>query len=113
MAKSRGNRANIKPVDEVIPEEVKEEVLEAVVTEPITVEEETKKPIYTIKQAGEVIAFRLNIRERPSEDSNIVKVICLKDELEILDESTANGWVPVLLNDGTKGYCMSEFIKFN
>ena len=117
MSKNKGNRINVKPVDEAIPEEIKEEVVEAV-EEPvlmgsIAVEEETepKKPIYTIKQAGTVIAFRLNVREKPSVDSDIIRVMNFKDEVEILDESTTNGWVPVLLADGTKGYCMSKFIK--
>lgn len=114
MSKKRGYRADVTIVDEVIPEEVKEEVVEEVVLMgPIAVKEEVEptKPVYTVKSAATVIAFRLNVRENPALDSNILKVLNFKDDVEILDESTTNGWVSVLCSDGTKGYCMSKFIK--
>lgn len=118
MSKKKSYRAETMVVDEAIPEEVKEEVVEVLTKEPvlmgpIVVEEEVepKKPVYTIKQVGEVIPWTLNVRERPSVDSEILKVLRFKDEVEILDENTAKDWLPVLLTDGTKGYCMSKFIR--
>lgn len=117
MSKKKSYRAETVVVDEAIPEEVKEEdietVEEPVLMGPIVVEEEVepKKPVYTIKQVGEVIPWTLNVRERPSVDSDVVKVLRFKDEVEILDENTAKDWLPVLLTDGTKGYCMSKFIR--
>ena len=116
MSKKRGYRADVTTVDETIPTEVIEEVIpknfmnepEEAAAEEVSVE---TKPIYTVKHAATVIAHTLNVRKRPSADSEIVKVIRFKDYVEVLDESTANGWYPVLLADGTKGYCMSKFIK--
>lgn len=111
MSKKKGYRADVVTVDEAIPEEVKEEVIEAV--EEVVEEEvvEPAKPIYTVSGAGTVIPFVLNVRKRPSADAEVVKVIRRHDVVEILDESTANGWLPVLLSDGTKSYCKAEFIK--
>lgn len=109
MSKKKGYRAETVVVDEAIPVEVTEEVLEVVNEEPAV--EESKPIMYTVSCAGTVIPWTLNVRERPSVDSDVVKVLRFKDEVEILDENTAKDWLPVLLTDGTKGYCMSKFIR--
>lgn len=109
MAKKKSYRAETMVVDEAIPEEAKEEIVEVLTEEPAV--EESKPKMYTVSCAGEVIPWTLNVRKRPSADSEILKVLRFKDEVEILDENTADGWLPVLLTDGTKGYCMSKFIR--
>jgi len=113
MAKNKGHRRDIPVLDEAIPEEIKEEVVE-VIAEPVieaVTDPEFKFPAHTIKQAGTVIPTTLNIRKRPSMEAEILKVVWKNEDVEILDESTTNGWLPVLLADGTKGYCMQKFIK--
>ena len=116
MAKKKNYKPDVVVTEEVITEEVipenfmnePEEAVADEVREEVPVE---TKPIYTVKQAATVIALTLNVRKRPSAESEVVKVIRFKDDVEVLDESTSNGWYPVLLPDGTKGYCMSKFIK--
>lgn len=106
MSKKRGYRSDVGVIDEVIPEEVKEEVLEAV-------EESEAEPVIvtTEPQVGKVTAFTLNVRENPSVESRVIKVIGRNDEVKVFDGKETDGWYPVLLNDETKGYCMSKFIE--
>lgn len=68
-------------------------------------------PTYTTNQVGIVIPHMLKVRKSCSTDSDVLTLLRKDDEVEILDENTCNGWLPVLLEDGTKGYCMSKFIK--
>lgn len=109
MGKGRGHRADILIIDESIPVEEKAE-LEAILEE-VTEEDSNKPPVYTILKAGQVVAFRLNVRELPTEDSKVLRVLNEKEDVEILDEPAANGWLSILLSDGTKGYCVEKFIK--
>ena len=53
----------------------------------------------------------LNIRERCSSDSEVLKVVRQNEEVSILNGISEIGWIPVLLSDGTKGYCMEKFIN--
>ena len=102
MSKKRGYRSDIGVIDEVIPEEVKEEVLEAV-EEPVVVVTELR--------TGIVSAFTLNVRENPSADAKVIRVVGRGDEVKVYDGEETKGWYPVLLSDETKGYCMSKFIE--
>ena len=87
-----------EPVDEVVIEEEKTE--------------EIKPAIYTVNKAGTVTnCFRLNIRKEPRSDAEILKVISKGTDVEIVDESTPDGWISVILSDGTKGYTMTEYIN--
>lgn len=109
MGKGKGHRADVLIIDESIPVEEKAE-LEAIIEEAIK-EDSDKPPVYTILRAGQVTCFKLNVRKKPSEDSDIIRVLNEKEDVEILDESTAKGWLPILLSDNTKGYCVEKFIK--
>ncbi len=112
MAKKRSYKPEVEVTNEVISEEVTEEVTEEIIeVVEEEVEVEPKKPIYTVKSAATVVSFRLNVRENPTVDSDVVKILIFKDEVEILDEPTTDGWVSVLCSDGTKGYCLSKFVK--
>ena len=113
MSKKRGYRTDIGVIDEVIPEEVKQEIVEDVEKAfdevEITVNEEDFDE-YTYKPA-KVTAFTLNVRENPSVEAAVVRVIGQKDDLAVCKEN--DEWYRVILADGTgtKGYCMSKFIE--
>lgn len=122
MSKNKKHKEFVMPVEEAFAEGViSEEAASAakdifddpVILGPIEVIEEENKPaVYTVSKAGTVAnCFRLNIRKRPSLEAEIVAVLSKDDDVEILDESTANGWLPVLLSDGTKGYTMVQYIN--
>lgn len=117
MSKQRGYRANTMIIDEAIPETViPEDFMNVPVEEDVIEEEKTeeiKPAIYTVNKAGTVTnCFRLNIRKEPSVDAEILKVISKGDDVEIDDESTPDGWIAVILSDGTKGYTMTEYINY-
>lgn len=113
MSKKRGYRSELELIDEVIPEEVKEEVIEEVEKAfeevEITVNEEAFDE-YTYVPA-KVTAFTLNVRENPSAEATVIRVIGQKDNLAVCKEN--DEWYHVILADGTgtKGYCMSKFIE--
>ena len=120
MSKNKKHKEFVMPVEKAFAEGIiSEEAVEAakdIFDEPIVVtetkQEENKPAVYTIAKAGTVTnCFKLNIRKEPTKDSEILQVISEGDEVEILDESTANGWLPVLLSDGTKGYTMRDYIN--
>lgn len=115
MSKNKKNKEYIKPVAEAVTEEIPvstEEMLVESVVLPYTEQEENKPAVYTIAKAGTVTnCSRLNIRKEPSLDAEILRVIKKGDDVEILDESTINGWLPVILSDGTKGYTMKDYIN--
>lgn len=111
MSKKKIYEEYIKPVVEEIPVATEEMKVESEVLEEEKTEE-NKPAVYTVSKAGTVAnCFRLNIRKRPSLEAEIVAVLSKDDDVEILDESTCNGWLPVLLSDGTKGYTMVQYIN--
>lgn len=116
MSKNKKHKEYVAPVTEVITEEIpvatEEMQVESVVLEPYTEKEENKPAVYTIAKAGTVTnCHRLNIRKEPNKDSEILKVIFKGDDVEIVDESTPDGWLSVVLSDGTKGYTMKDYIN--
>lgn len=90
----------VEPIEEVVEEVVEEE------PELNLPEEEP-----TVIRTGIVNTFVLNVRKCCNTDSEVLKVLRQNDEVEILHDISEIGWIPVLLEDGTKGYCMSKFIK--
>lgn len=112
MSKNKKQREYVPPVVEEIPVATEEMKVESAVLEPYTEQEENKPAVYTVLKAGTVTnCSRLNIRKEPSLEAEILRVINKGDDIEILDESTVNGWIPVLLSDGTKGYTMKDYIN--
>ena len=111
MSKSKKRNDFAGPVVKPILEDFMNEPVEEVVIEEEKAEE-TKPAVYTITKAGTVTnTHRLNIRKEPSLDAEIVKVISKGTDVEIVDEPTADGWISVVLSDGTKGYTMKDYIN--
>ena len=111
MSKNKKHKEYAPLVVEEIPVATEEMLVDSVVL-PYTETEENKPAVYTVTKAGTVTnCSRLNIRKEPSLDAEILRVIKNGDDVEILDESTLNGWLPVLLSDGTKGYTMKDYIN--
>lgn len=114
MGKNKNRKQPSLPIDVDELHEVEnyvepiEEVVEEVVEE---LEPEFTFPTYTTNQVGTVIPHMLKVRKSCSTESDVLTLLRKDDEVEILYENTCNGWLPVLLEDGTKGYCMSKFIK--
>lgn len=119
MGKKKNNKQPILPtnidelhevenyVEPVVEEEVVEESEPEFLTKKFNLPEEEP----TVIRTGKVNTFVLNIRERCSTDSEVLKVLRQNDEVEILHGVSEIGWIPVLLSDGTKGYCMKKFIN--
>lgn len=112
MSKNKKNKEYVPPVVEEIPVATEEMLVDSVVLPYIEQTEENKPAVYTVLKAGTVTnCSRLNIRKEPSLEAEILRVIKKGDDVEILDELTVNGWLPVLLSDGTKGYTMKDYIN--
>lgn len=93
---AKGKRKDIKPVDEAIPEEVKDEVAKAV-----------KLPTLA---KGKVTCSLLNVRVAPHSDADIVAKIRENSEVFIELESSTEDWYKVTTENNTPGFCMKKFI---
>lgn len=113
MSKNKKQREYVPPVLEEIPVATEDMQVESAVLEPYIEQTEENKPaVYTIAKAGTVTnCHRLNIRKEPSLEAEILRVLFQGDDVEILDESTPDGWLSVILSDGTKGYTMKDYIN--
>lgn len=114
MGKKKNNKQPTLPIDIDELHEVENyvepnvEEAEEVVEEPeINLPEEEP----TVIRTGKVNTFVLNVRKRCTTDSEVLKVLRKNDEVEILHGISEIGWIPVLLPDGIKGYCMKKFIN--
>lgn len=55
---------------------------------------------------------KLNIRNKPRKDGDIVTVIDTKANVEIYPDESTKGWYKVNVK-GINGYCMKEFIEIS
>lgn len=55
-----------------------------------------------------IVKCRLNLRENPSKESNILCVLKKDSTVEILEEIYE--WFKVVTESGMEGYCMRDFI---
>lgn len=101
-----GKRAETKPLDEAIPAEVNDEVVEAVEAEP------TPAPVKMEEKAstGKVTCELLNVREAPNTDADVVEVITKDSEVTINLKESTDEWYKVLTSNKFTGYCMKKFI---
>lgn len=53
---------------------------------------------------------KLNIREEPTVESNVVCVLDVKSEIEIDVTKSDNEWFKVYTVTGIEGYCMRKFV---
>jgi len=53
---------------------------------------------------------RLNVREKPSVDSNVICVIDCQTELMIYEEESTDEFYKICTASGVEGFCMKKFI---
>lgn len=77
--------------------------------------EGTTEPVVLAKTVnGKVInCAKLNVRENPSLDADIVCVLNVNAEIEINVEKTTNEWVNVYTETGIEGYCMRKYVEIH
>ena len=54
--------------------------------------------------------LKLNIRQRPYKDSEVVAIAVCLDELSIDIEASTNDWYAVCTVAGIEGFCMKKFV---
>lgn len=54
--------------------------------------------------------LKLNIRQRPYKDSEVVAIVSCLDELSIDIEASTNDWYAVCTAAGIEGFCMKKFV---
>jgi hypothetical protein len=116
--KKHNDAVKVEPevcVDELATPELEDVVTTAAVdVEPAEVKmvEETVEPEVIAKTVdGKVInCAKLNVRENPSLDANVVCVLDADAEIEINVEKTTDEWANVYTATGIEGYCMRKFI---
>lgn len=93
------NETSTEPDSIWEPVEVEEdEIPEVFVTEP--------EPVY-----GRVVnCDRLNVREEPDTDADVVCVIKALTEVEIDESESTDEFYKIYLSSGLEGYCMRKFI---
>jgi len=57
-----------------------------------------------------VNCMKLNIREKPSKESDVVAVAAALDELKIDYDTSTEGWFAVCTAAGMEGFCMKKFV---
>lgn len=87
-----------KPIDEK----------EIIVEKKSTVQEEKHA---VAKKAQVVDCVRLNIREMPDTQANILTTVNVGVEIVVDDASSDKNWCSVKLPNGLKGYAMQKFLK--
>lgn len=75
-----------------------------------------KETVETVKLPEIVKGFvvncaKLNLREKPTTDSEIVCVLDSMSEIEIDVNKSTNAWVYVYTAAGLEGYCMKQYIE--
>ena len=105
-----GNAVNEPIVDE-IPEQVVEQS-EAIESEAVEPEKEEVESVSNKELLGAVTnCRRLNVREEPNKDSNILTTIDSGKLVTIYSDESTDGWYRVSIEDNIKGYCMKEYIS--
>ena len=56
---------------------------------------------------------RLNVRKKPSINSDVVCVIDDGTEVLVIKSDSTNEWFEVIAANGEKGYCMKKYITTN
>lgn len=95
---SKGKRANTIIVDESVPDDIMEDVIDTT--------SQPKKLIIAKVISG---AARLNLRESPSKSANILGL--LEPGTKVTIEEIYDNWAYVCTESGVKGYVMKEYIQ--
>lgn len=100
------------PVEDV--KAVKMESAEPVVLMgPIEVVQETVETVAMPETVTGVVVncAKLNVREKPSIDAEVVCVLDVMSEFEIDVNKTTNDWYSICTAAGIEGYCMKKFVE--
>ena len=73
--------------------------------------EDKKEEIETVKKGKVANCKLLNVRKRPHQKAEILRLIKEGDEVELLHYHSSFEFYKVRLEDGTVGFCMSKFIN--
>lgn len=95
---SKGKREHVNPVDEIMTPPVEETKVE--------VQEQPKTASGTV-----VDCIRLNIRKKPSVNSQPVGSVAVNTELKVNLNQSNDEWLKVCTKDGTEGFCMKKYVK--
>lgn len=113
--------------------EVKAEIQNGVNTDVVTEEVETETTANTAEVTAETEApvtetvtnsgavatgvvancAKLNVRSKPSTNSDVVTVLNAGDEISIDVDKSTEEWLKIRTADGVKGYCMKKFVSAN
>ncbi len=97
-------RPGVKPVEKAAPE-VKMEA------KPIVMKESVETVTLPETVEGVVAnCSKLNVREAPDIESNILCVLDLMSEIEIDVSKSTKDWVHVCTATGVEGYCMRQYV---
>ncbi len=82
------------------------EDLDNIIEEQVTEEEEKADVLFGVVTD----CLKLNIREEPSKDSDVVTVVACLEELMIDMEKSIDDWYAVCTVSGLEGFCMKKFV---
>lgn len=79
--------------------------------EPKIVEETVETVAMPKVVSGVVVnCAKLNVREEPSVDADVVCVLDVMSEVKIDVEKSDNEWLKISTANGVEGYCMRKFV---
>lgn len=79
--------------------------------EPKLVEETVETVALPKTVSGVVVnCAKLNVREEPSADADVVCVLDVMSEIKINVEKSDNEWFKICTANGIEGYCMRKFV---
>lgn len=93
-SKSRGNRAAVKPLDDVAAPEPKTPVCDTT-------------PVFAIVTG----CVRLNLREAASSDASVLKELPVSTKVQVDVNGSTGDFCHVQTSEGTDGYCMKKYLK--
>lgn len=97
---NKKKKINVEPVVELAEE---------IVMEPVVKPEELVEKQLTIIVGYVDGCARLNVRAGKNTKSAVIEVIDYNSKVEITDEY--DNWYGVITENGTKGFCMKQYIK--
>lgn len=97
---TRGCRSELPVVDEFMGEQVDLEVAE----------HETREPEAVVIIGVVADCTKLNVRESPSMDADVVCEISKHTEVMISDSESTDDFYKICTDSGIEGFCMKKFI---
>lgn len=97
-----------KKKEEMKTEEKPVDDKEIIIEKKSTMQEEKHA---VVKKAKVIDCVRLNIRETPDTQANILTTVNVGVEIVVDDTSLDKNWCSVKLLNGLKGYAMRKFLK--